>query len=244
MNSIDEARKSARRAETKPAGSMPMKDTSQLRILLADDHEIVRHGVRGLIEARGWDVVGEAKDGREALDMVQSLKPDIVILDIAMPRLNGLEVTRQIRKTMPDCRILILTMHDSEQMVRSILGAGAMGYVLKSDAAQHLVLAIEALAHDGSFLTPRVSQMVLESYRSGVRVDTGGAEPPREELTVREAEVLQLLAEGRSNKEVATELGISVKTAETHRSNLMLKLGLHSISDLIHYAIRNKLIEP
>ena len=217
----------------------------RVRILIADDHEVVRRGVRGLLEVRGWEVVGEAADGHEAVEMARSMVPDIVILDIAMQRLNGLEAARQIRQAAVHTEVLLLSMYDSEPLVRSVLAAGAKGYVLKSDAAHHLVSAVEAILRGGTFFTSRISQMLLDSYLT--RTGSPRSEEARvvgEQLTAREREILQLLAEGKSNKQVAALLGIRVKTVETHRTNLMGKLQLHSISDIVHYAVRNKIIEP
>jgi DNA-binding NarL/FixJ family response regulator len=217
---------------------------STLRILIADDHEVVRRGVRALLEARpGWEVCGEAVTGREAVDAAKRLSPDIVILDIGMPELNGLEAARQIRKDLPGCEVLILTLHESEQVVREVLAVGARGYVLKSDAARDLVLAVEALRNHKPFFTSTVSDMLLHDHLKG-RASPGLAGPSTGRLSAREREIVQLLAEGKSNKEVATTLGISVKTAETHRTNVMHKLDLHSIAELVRYAIRNKIIEP
>lgn len=215
---------------------------SQLRILVADDHEVVRHGVRALLEGHpGWEVTAEAADGRDAVDKALSLKPDIVILDIGMPNLNGLEATRQILRTLPQCRILILTMHESEQVVREVLEAGARGFLLKSDAGRDLVAAVEALQRHKTFFTSKVAEMVLESFlKAKPRV---ADEVEREVLTPREREIVQLLAEGKSTKEVAVALGLSVKTAETHRSNIMRKLNLHSISELVLYAVRNNIVQ-
>ena len=211
------------------------------RVLVADDHEIVRKGVRGLLEARGYDVVGEAADGSEAVEKVLDLAPDIAIIDITMPRLSGLEAARRIGAQAPRTEILILTMHHSEQMVREVLEAGARGYILKSDAAKHLIAAVEALVAHRPYFTADVSQQLLDAYLS--RQEGGAqAEHSDRDLTVREREVLQLLAEGKSNKEVASLLDLSVKTVETHRSNLMRKLDLHGLGDLIHYALRNNLI--
>ena len=213
-----------------------------MRILVADDHEVVRHGVRALLEARpGWQVVAEAVDGREAVEKAKRLQPDVIILDIGMPGLNGLDAARQILKAAPKSGILILTMHESEQVVREVLAAGARGYVLKSDAGRDLVNAVEAVGRQRIFFTSSVAQVVLK--RSLGRTD--GQQPPPAEpvsLTHREREVVQLLGEGKSNKEVADILGISVRTAETHRSNIMHKLECGSLSDLVRYAIRNKII--
>lgn len=212
------------------------------RILIADDHEVVRKGLVALLQQQpDWQVCGEASDGREAVDKAQQLKPDVVILDIGMPSLNGLEATRQILKTNPNARILILTLHDSDQVVRDVLNAGARGFLLKSDAARDLVAAVEALRRDKTYFTSKVASMVLEGYLKG---STGPAPPPVKgnRLTPREREIVQLLAEGKSTKEVAVALGLSVKTAETHRSNIMRKLQLHSVSDLVLYAVRNNIV--
>ena len=216
-----------------------------VRILVADDHEIVRQGLRALLEAQpGWQVVAEAIDGREALDKAKRLRPDVVVLDVSMPNLNGLEATRQIRKALPETEVLILTMHDSEQLVREVLEAGARGYVLKSDAGRELVTAVESVRQSKPYFTSRVSEIVLDGYlHAGERSDAFNA-PRTVRLSPREREIVQLLAEGKSNKEVAVALHISVKTAETHRTNLMRKLDLHSISELVRYAIRNKMVEP
>ena len=212
------------------------------RILVADDHEVVRKGLVSLLQAQPeWQVCGEAGDGREAVEKALELKPDVLILDIGMPTLNGLEATRQILKTNPHARVLILTLHDSDQVVREVLNAGARGFLLKSDAARDLVAAVEALRHDKTYFTSKVATMVLEGYLKG---GTPGAvvSPGRNRLTPREREIVQLLAEGKSTKEVAVALGLSVKTAETHRSNVMRKLQLHSVSELVLYAVRNKLV--
>jgi DNA-binding NarL/FixJ family response regulator len=213
-----------------------------LRIMIADDHEVVRKGLVSLLQAQPeWQVCGEAGDGREAVEKAIQLKPDILILDIGMPSLNGLEATRQILKTIPNARVLILTLHDSDQVVREVLNAGARGFLLKSDAARDLVAAVDALRHDKTYFTSKVAAMVLEGYLKG---GTAGAAitPGRNRLTPREREIVQLLAEGKSTKEVAVALGLSVKTAETHRSNIMRKLQLHSVSDLVLYAVRNNIV--
>lgn len=213
---------------------------SALRILIADDHEVARRGVRVLLESHpGWEVCGEAADGREAVANANRLKPDVVLLDIAMPGLNGLDATRQIIATVPQTRVLILTMHDSEQVVREVLAAGALGFLLKSDAGRDLVAAVEALQHHRTFFTTRVAQLVLEGYlHPGAEGESSG----RSLLTPREREVIQLLAEGKSTKEVASTLSLSVKTAETHRTNLMRKLDLHSVVELTLYAVRNGIV--
>lgn len=212
------------------------------RIFIADDHEVVRKGLCALLQTeQGWEVCGEAADGREAAEKIRELKPDVSILDIGMPGLNGLEATRQILKDDPRAKVLILTFHDSDQVVRDVLNAGARGFLLKSDAARDLVVAIEALLRNKTYFTSKVAAMVLEGYLKG------GTKAPavsvgRDRLTPREREVVQLLAEGKSTKEVAVALGLSVKTAETHRSNIMRKLQLHSVSDLVLYAVRNNIV--
>jgi len=217
---------------------------SECRIIIVDDHDVVRHGLRALLEAQaGWQVVDEARDGREAIDKVRRTKPDVVVMDFSMPGLNGLEATRQILRAHPVTEVLVLTMHESEQIAREALSAGARGYVLKSDAGRDLVNAVESLRVHKPYFTPRVSQMVLEGYLKSGLTDGRGREP-REVLTPREREIVQLLAEGKSNKEVAASLGISAKTTETHRANIMRKLNLHSVSDLVRYAVRNKMVEP
>lgn len=212
-----------------------------LRILIADDHEVARHGIRALIESHpGWEVCAEAKDGREAVEGATKLKPDILLLDIGMPNLNGLDATRQILAIMPDARILILTIHDSEQVVREVLAAGARGFLLKSDAGRDLMAAVEALQQRRTFFTQKVAQMMLDGYlRPPEEMDVLG----QTVLTPREREVIQLVAEGRTTKEIATALSLSVKTAETHRTNLMRKLNLHSVADLTLYAVRNGIVQ-
>lgn len=215
---------------------------SPLRILVADDHEVVRRGLCSLLKAHpGWEVCAEATDGREAVEKVRELKPEIVILDIGMPNLNGLAATRQILHADPRQKVLILTVSDSEQVVREVLEAGARGFVLKSDAARDLVAAVEALQKDRTFFTSRVGELVLAGYLGGSSRSDGKPHIPS--LTSREREVVQLLAEGKSTKEVACVLNLSTKTAETHRSNIMRKLGIHSVSELVLYAVRNNIVQ-
>lgn len=219
-----------------------------LRILIADDHELARRGIRALLESHpGWEVCGEAKDGRETVDLAASMKPDIVLLDIGMPNLNGLEAARQILNSSPEVAILILTMHDSDAVVREVLRAGARGYLLKSDAGRDLVAAVEALQLQRTFFTTRVSQMVLDGFLDRQTRNVGALNTHDDRvgdaLTSREREVIQLLAEGKTSKEVAVTLNLSVKTAETHRTNLMRKLGLHSVADLTRYAVRNGIVQ-
>lgn len=213
---------------------------SVMRILVADDHEVVRSGVRTLLEARsGWQICDETSDGREAVEMAGRHQPDVVILDIGMPGMNGLDAARMIRKVSPQSEVLILTMHESEQIVREVLAAGARGYVLKSDAGRDLVRAVELLSHHKPFFTTSLGETVLEKLLEG-----RGAGLKSSALSDREREVVQLLAEGKGNKEVADTLGISIRTVETHRANIMRKLDCHAFSDLVRYAIRNNIISP
>jgi DNA-binding NarL/FixJ family response regulator len=209
---------------------------------VADDHEVVRRGLCSLLRSQPeWEVCGEAGDGREAVEKVLTLKPNVAILDIGMPNLNGLEATRQILKADPHVKVLILTLHDSDRVVQEALNAGARGFLLKTDAARDLVAAVEAVRKDKTYFTPKVAALVLDGY---LRPDNGTVpeSPARSRLTPREREVVQLLAEGKSSKEVAVVLGLSVKTAETHRANIMRKLKLHSVSDLVLYAVRNNIV--
>ena len=213
-----------------------------VRILIADDHEVVRKGLRSLLEGQaGLEVVGEASNGREAVEKALEAKPDVVVLDIGMPELNGLEATRRIVKQLTRTEVLILTVYESEEVIREVLRAGARGYVLKSDAGRLLLSAVESVAAHRPFFTSRVSELVLAGFLSG-EVRNESSDPVGAPLTPREREVLQLLAEGRTNKEVAATLGIGLKTVETHRMNLMAKLGLHSVVDLVRYAIRNGIV--
>jgi DNA-binding NarL/FixJ family response regulator len=215
----------------------------KVRILIADDHEVVRRGLCTLLQSHeGWEICGEATDGRAVVEKAKELKPDVVIVDVGMPSLNGLAATRQLVQQDPNCKVIVLTITDSDQVIREALDAGARGFVLKSDAARDLVAAVEALQRNRMFFTPRVNDMVLAGF-----LDRGnGARntPPRlPHLTPREREVIQLLAEGKSSKEVASVLNLSTKTAETHRSNIMRKLGFHSIRDLVVYAVKNNIIQ-
>lgn len=213
-----------------------------LHILIVDDHAIVRRGIRALLESQpGWEVVGEATTGREALELAKRLQPDIVIMDLSLPELNGLEATRLILKEAPRSEVLVLTMHHSEELARNVLQAGARGYVLKSDADENLIAAVESLRQHRPFLTSAVTEFVLDDYlRRGPEADEAAAFPA---LTARERQIIQLLAEGKTNKEAATALGISVKTIEAHRANLMRKLHLRSVSDLVRYAVRNNIVQ-
>ena len=211
-----------------------------LRILVADDHQVVRTGLRTLLETeKGWQVCAEAANGREAVEKTGELRPDVAVLDIGMPLLNGVEATRQIRKLSPKTEVLILTMHDSEVLIQEVLEAGARGYILKDDADRNLIAAVDALRQHKPYLSSRVSDVFSKTVLSPGDESTSGLRRP----TPREREILQLLAEGKSNKEIAGFLGISVKTAETHRANIMLKLNFHSITELVRYAVRNKIIQ-
>jgi len=215
---------------------------TRLRILIVDDHAVVRRGVRSLLESQaGWEVSGEASTGREAVDMARRQQPDVVVMDLSLPELNGLDATRQILKESPRSEIVVLTMHHSEELARDVLQAGARGYVLKSDADQNLIAAVNSLRDHKPFLSSRVTEFVLDDYLR--RTDTADA-VARECITAREREIIQLLAEGKSNKETASTLGVSVKTIEAHRANIMRKLRLRSVTDLVRYAIRNQIVQP
>jgi len=216
-----------------------------LRLLVADDHDVVRKGVRTLLEEQpGWEVVAEAADGREAVEKAKLVQPDVTILDLSMPELNGLEAAREILKTV-QTKVLILTMYDSDPLIRQTLEAGALGYLLKSDAGRDLVSAVDALQRNKTFFTPKVAQMVLEGYlgRPTKENEDDSSRKNGLRLTARQKQILQLLAEGKSSKKVAETLNISVKTAETHRANIMRRLDCHSVTELVRYAIRNHVIE-
>ena len=214
-----------------------------LRILIVDDHAVVRRGVRSLLESyQGFEITGEAATGREAVEMARRLQPDVVVMDLSLPELNGLDATRQILKDSPRSEILVLTMHHSEELARDVLQAGARGYVLKSDADQSLIAAVKSLREHKPFLSARVTEFVLDDYLR--RTDTHEEAQSHETVTAREREIIQLLAEGKRNKEAASTLGISVKTIEAHRANIMRKLRLRSVRELVRYAIRNKIVQP
>jgi DNA-binding NarL/FixJ family response regulator len=215
-----------------------------LRILVADDHDLMRRGIRTLLESRpAWQVCGEAQTGREAVAKSEELRPDIVILDLSMPDLNGLEAARRIRKSLASTEVLILTMHHSDQVIREIVESGVRGYVIKSDSDRDLLTAVETLGNHKPFFSSVATEVILGDFNGGSpRTEVPGT--IRDRLTSREREIVQLLAEGMSSKEVASSLSISVKTAETHRANIMRKLQLHSVSELVRYAVRNQIIEP
>lgn len=210
-----------------------------IRLLVADDHDILRRGLRDLLEAQpGWSVVAEAVNGSQAFALAVDLKPDIAIVDVGMPDLNGFEATRRIREALPATEVLILTAHDSEQLAREAEASGARGYLLKSDAGRDLIAALESVRRHKFFLSPQMAK------RNTAEPARNGSNLPLPRLTAREREIIQLLAEGYVNKDIATRLNISVKTAETHRTNIMRKIDVHSLPDLTRFAIRNHLVEP
>ena len=213
-----------------------------LRILLADDHDIVRRGLKDLLEQHvGWQVCAEASNGREAVELALQHRPQVAVIDLSMPELNGLEATRRIRQALPDTEVLIFTMHESEELIREVLGAGARGYLLKSDAVRQLSPAVESLSQKNPYFAGRVSAVVLDGFLKRGQVTLEG--PTAERLTSREREVVQLLAEGKSNKQIARLLDLSVKTVETHRTAAMRKLELNSLPDLVRYAVRMQIIQ-
>ena len=213
---------------------MPAKS---IHILLADDHSVVRHGFRRILDAQeDMEVVGEVSNGREAVEQATVLQPDVIIMDVTMPELNGIEATRRIAELVPRARVLALSMHRDSVYVREILRAGARGYLLKDSSEVDLISAVRAVAQGEGYLSPAVSEAVLSDYRKHVT-------NPIDMLTSREREVLQLVAEGKTNKEIATGLNLSVYTVEAHRGKIMEKLNLHSASEMVRFAIRNGLID-
>jgi DNA-binding NarL/FixJ family response regulator len=210
-------------------------------LLIADDHEVVRRGIRALIQEQpGWRIAAEANDGRDAVNKANEFQPDVAILDITMPSLNGLDAAKQIAELSPRTKVLILTIHESDQLSRKALDVGVRGYILKSDAAFDLITAVSSLLSNKTFFTPKVAQMVLNAYLGkGPRA----SEDAPLQITAREREIVQLLAEGKSSKEVASGLDISAKTVETHRSNILRKLHFHSVTELVRYAVRNHIVE-
>jgi DNA-binding NarL/FixJ family response regulator len=210
-------------------------------LLVADDHEIVRRGIRALIQEQpGWQIAAEAKDGRDAVAKATQFQPDVAILDITMPSLNGLDAAMQIAKLSPRTKVLILTIHESDELSRKALDVGARGYILKTDAAFDLITAVSSLLANKTFFTPKVAEMVLNGYLGKGPM---ASEDEPLQITGREREIVQLLAEGKHSKEVATTLDITVKTVETHRSNILRKLHFHSVTELVRYAVRNHIIE-
>jgi len=208
-----------------------------VRILLADDHALVRQGLRSLLEREGFSVIGEAADGQEAVRLICSLSPDIAVMDISMPAQNGLDSAREVKKVHPACKVILLTQHSEELYVADALKAGVFGYVLKAQVSSDLTQAIRQVSDGQVYISPGITQAVLAAYRSR---PNGDSNP----LTLRERQVLQLIAEGKSTKDVASLLFISVKTAETHRSRLMQKLDIHETAGLVRYAIRSGLVQP
>jgi DNA-binding NarL/FixJ family response regulator len=209
------------------------------RILIADDHEVVRSGLRSILEAHeGWEVVAEARDGKEAITKAVVTKPDVAIIDYSLPMMNGVEATRQIRARVPTAEVLIFTMHDSDVLIGELLEAGARAYLLKSDAKQYLIAAVESLAGHKPFFTGRVTEQLLETFLAKQQVKTDAALSPRERV------VVQLIAEGHGNKDMSEILNLSVKTIESHRAAAMRKINVTSTAAIVRYAIRNKLVEP
>lgn len=213
----------------------------KIRVLLADDHTILREGIRSLLEHEpDIEVIAEAEDGHQAVKIAAQQKPDVILMDIAMPRLNGLEATSQIKKIYPEAKVLILTMHDNEEYIRRALASGAMGYILKDAASRELLNAIRAVHRGEAVLSPAITRLVIEDY---LRWGDLKIEEPDDNLSEREREILQLIAEGNTNKQIADILCISIKTVQAHRSSLMNKLDLHDRGELIKYAIQKKIIE-
>lgn len=208
-----------------------------IRVMLADDHVLVRQGLKSLLEREGFQVVSEASDGQEAVKQVRSLQPDVAIMDVSMPLLNGMDAIRELGHTAPRTVSILLTQHEEDQYVREALEIGVKGYILKSQAANELVSAIRQVSRGQFYLSPGISRAVMDAYRNR-------SATPSEQLTMRERQVLQLIAEGKSTKDVAAILNISVKTAESHRSRLMRKLDIHETASLVRYAVRRGLVQP
>jgi DNA-binding NarL/FixJ family response regulator len=208
-----------------------------LSLLLADDHILVRQGLRSLLDREKIQVIAEAADGQEVIRLAEAHHPDIAVLDISMPTLNGIDAARELGRSCPKTKVILLTQHEEEQYLHEALQSGVRGYVLKSQVVNDLVHAIRQVSRGGFYLSPGVSQAVVEAYRTK-------SERPSDPLSVRERQVLQLIAEGKSTKDVASLLGISVKTAESHRSRLMRKLDIHETASLVRYAVRRGLIQP
>jgi two-component system, NarL family, response regulator NreC len=208
-----------------------------VRIVLADDHVLVRQGLKSLLEREGFQVVGEASDGQEAIRHVELLQPDIAVMDISMPILNGLNAAREMSRSFPKTRTILLTQHDEGQYISEALDAGVKGYVLKNQVASELLLAIRQVSRGQVYLSPGVSSAVVEAFHSK-------SESSPNPLTLRERQVLQLIAEGKSTKDIASLLGISVKTAESHRTRLMQKLDIHETASLVRYAVRHGIVQP
>ena len=208
-----------------------------IQVLIADDHQIVRQSLRALLEREGFGVLGEASNGQEVVQMAESKQPDVVVMDLAMPVLNGIDAAREIKRVSPKSKVILLTMHADRQYILEGLRAGAKGYILKTHAANDLVRAIREAAHGGTFLSPEISEAVVDAYRANVEI----ADDP---LSNRERQMLQLIAEGKSTKQAAVTLDISVKTAETYRTRIMEKLDIHETATLVRYAIRRGIVQP
>jgi DNA-binding NarL/FixJ family response regulator len=218
--------------------------TTTLRILIADDHDVMREGTRAVIERQsGWEVCGVAANGREAVDQAFAVEPDVVVMDMSMPKLSGLDAARQIKRRLPQTEILIFTAHQTDELIREVFEAGVKSFIFKSQAHHFLVEAIQSLSQHKPFFTNKVSEVLFAEILNRSE-DRPHAAQTSQRLTAREREIIELLAEGRSNKEVANLLGMSVRTAETHRASVLRKLGLDSLASLVRYAIRNKIIEP
>jgi len=214
-------------------------EASLLRILVADDHEIVRKGVRNVIESHpGWEVCAEAADGQSALELAMSERPDIAIIDVSLPILNGVALTRRLKKDSPGVRILLFTMHDDDETVTTALAAGARGYLLKSDSESHLEAAISALGANRPYFSSSVSELLLDAAVNERRRSR------LESFTTRELEVAQLIAEGNNNKQIARRLGVSIKTVESHRAAAMRKAGVRTAAEFVRFAIKHNLIQP
>jgi two-component system response regulator NreC len=207
------------------------------RILLADDHALIRQGIKALLEKQGFQIVGEAADGQETIRSAEKTQPDVAIIDISMPVLNGVDTARELKKSAPKTKVILLTQHDEDQYVTEAMRAGVRGYVLKSQAAEDLMLAIQEVCRGSVYLSPGISRAIIDAYLSNTRVST-------DPLSGRERQVLQLVGEGKATKDIAVHLGISVKTAESHRARLMKKLDIHETASLVRYAIRRGLIQP
>jgi DNA-binding NarL/FixJ family response regulator len=215
-----------------------------VRILLADDHDVLRRGLRHVLEEHPrWEVCAEAVDGRQAVELAKEHRPEVVIIDISMPELNGLEATRQIKKAVPKTEVLIFSMHEDEPLVRDALAAGARGYLLKTDASRYIIAAVDALSRHKPFFTSHFSETMLDAYLRSTRQDDETTSTSPGIMTGREREIIQLLAEGKSSKKISSLLGISVKTVETHRATIMRKIGASSVVDIVRYAVRNKIAE-
>ncbi len=235
-------------ADASPRSGAPQfHDAAPIRVLLADDHDILREGLKALLTMHGEAIiVGEAYTGREAVELAEQLKPDVVLLDLSMPELDGLEACRRIRARVPQVQVLVLTMHEREEYLRQALEAGAAGYIVKRTAAAELRLAVRAVARGDTFLSPSMARALVQNYlalrEEGAPAD--GSADPYESLSSREREVLKLVAEGCTNQEIAERLVLSVKTVQAHRARLMEKLGLRDVTHLVRYAVRRGLVDP